>query len=329
MRVSGINAFDDFFDGFVFDEQVADFDGVQDLANQVGRGHFHAVEADAIGQFVHLIHFQSVARESVQALGLRAVLQHEFNLFGAQQLLLQVRQMAVVQHLAVVNNHDAAAKLFDIVEVVGSEQNRGAEFAIDGAQKMADVIFRHHVESDSRLVQKQQRGIVQQRSSQVAAHAFAERELAHGRVQVIADIQDGIEMLHARVKIALRDIVNPPQQLEGFDHRNVPPQLGALAEHHADRLHILAALAVRNVPIDSNFTAGGNQNSGEHLDGGGFSRAVGPDVADHLAAFDGESDAVHRGHGPVIADEKILNRAPHAFASLEGAEVFRKLVDVD
>src|SRR5271156_245501 len=136
-------------------------------------------------------------------------------------------------------------------------------------------------------------------------------------------------MLHTRVKIALRYVVNAPQQLEGFNHGDVPPQLGALAEHHADRFHILAALAVGNVTVDTNFTAGGNQNTGEHLDGGGFSRAVRPDVADHFAAFDGKSDAVHRGHGAVIANEKILNRAPHAFAPLEGAEVFREIVNVN
>src|SRR5271156_1028944 len=130
-------------------------------------------------------------------------------------------------------------------------------------------------------------------------------------------------MLHARVKIALRYIVNAPQQLEGLNYRDVPPQLGALAEHHADGFHVLAALAVGNVTVDADFTAGGNQNPGEHLDGGGFSRAVGPDVADHFAALDRKSDALHRRHSAAIADAKILNRAPHALAPFERAEVFR------
>src|SRR5277367_2481846 len=308
MRVTGVNAFDDLFDGLVFDEQVAHFHGVQDLADQVGCGNFHAVEAYAVRQLVHLIHFQAVAREGVEALGLRAVLQHKFNLLGAQQLLLQLRQLAVVEHFTVVNNHNPAAKFFDVVQVVRSQQHRGAEFAIDGAQEMADVVFGHHVEANRRLIEEEQRRIMQQRGGQVAAHAFAERKFAHGRVQIIANIQDGVEMLHAGVKIALRDVVDAPQQLEGFDHGDVPPQLGALAEHHTDRLHILAALAVGNVTIDADFTAGGNQNAGEHLDGGGFSRAVGADVADHLAAFDGKADAIHGGHGAVIANEKILNR---------------------
>src|ERR1700722_17871392 len=329
MRFAGVDAFDDLFDGFVFDEQVAYFDGIQDLANQVGRGHFHSVEADAIGQFVHLIHFQAVARESVQALGLRAVLQGEFDLLSAQQLLLQLRQVAIVQHFAVVNNHDAAAEFLDVVEVVRRQQHRGAEFAIDGPQEMAVVVLRYNVQPDGGLVEKQQRRIVHARGGQIPTHSFAKCELAPRRVEVIANVQDGVEVLHARVKIALRDVVDAPQQLEGLDHRDVPPQLRALAKHHADGFHVLAALAVGKVPIDADFAAGGNQNPGEHLDCGGFPRAVGPDVANHFAAFDGETHAVHRGIGSVIANEEFLYRAPHAFAPLEGAEVFRELVDVN
>ena len=36
-RFAGVDAFDDFLDGFVFDQQVADFYGGEDLADQVGR----------------------------------------------------------------------------------------------------------------------------------------------------------------------------------------------------------------------------------------------------------------------------------------------------
>ena len=103
-----------------------------------------------------------------------------------------------------VDDHDAAAQLLDIVEVVRGEQHGGSEFAIDGAQKVADVVLGHHVEADGGLVEKQQRRIVQQRGGKVAAHALAERKLAHRRVQVVADAQNLVEALHARVEIALR-----------------------------------------------------------------------------------------------------------------------------
>ena len=71
-------------------------------------------------------------------------------------------------------------------------------------RKLPDVIFGDHVQADGRLVEKQQRRIVKQRRGQIAAHALAERELAHRRVQVVADAQNFVEVLHARVEIALR-----------------------------------------------------------------------------------------------------------------------------
>ena len=38
----------------------------------------------------------------------------------------------------------------------------------------------------------------------------------------------------------------------------------------------------------------GRQDSGEHLDGGGLSRAVGAHIAHEFAVADGEADVVHR-----------------------------------
>ena len=138
-----------------------------------------------------------------------------------------------------------------------------------------------------------------------------------------------VEMFHARVKIALRDVVNSAQELEGFDHGDVPPELRALAENDADGFHVLAALAIGNVAVDADFAAGGHQDAGEHLDGSGFPGAVGTDVADHFAAFDGETDAIHGGDGAVIAYEKILDRAPNALSAFECAEVLAEIVNVN
>ena len=86
-----------------------------------------------------------------------------------------------------VDDHDSFTKLFDVVEIVGGQQYRGAEFAIDCAQKMADMVFRHHVEADRRLVEKQQRRVVQQGRRQIAAHPFAERKFPDRCMQVIAN----------------------------------------------------------------------------------------------------------------------------------------------
>ena len=276
-----------------------------------------------------MVYVQAITVEGFEAGGLGAVFQGEFNLFGAEELLFQLGEMAVVEDFAVIDDHDAAAELFDVVEVVGGEQHRGAKFAIDGAQKMADVIFGDYVEADGGLVEEEERGIVEERGGEVAAHTFAEGKFAYWRVQVIADIENGVEMFHACIEVALRDVVDAAEEFEGFDDGDVPPELGALAEDDADGFYILAALAVGDVAVDADFAAGGDQDAGEHLDRGGFSGAVGADVTDHFAAFDCEADAIHGGDGAVIADEKILDGAPNAFAAFESAEVLAEIVNVN
>src|SRR5208282_191994 len=114
-----------------------------------------------------------------------------------------------------------------------------------------------------------------------------------------------------------------------FDHGDVPPELRALAEDGADRLHVLRALARGHEAVDANFAARGHEDAGQHLDRGAFPGAVRTDVADHFAALDGEADAIDRGNGAVVAHEKILDRAPDSLAALKAAEMLRQVVNVD
>ena len=172
-------------------------------------------------------------------------------------------------------------------------------------------------------------GLCSSAAAKIAAHALAERKLAHGRVQIVANAEDLVETLHARVEIALGNVVNPPQQLERFDDGDVPPELRALPENHADGFHIVAALAKGHEAIDANFAAGRDQNAGEHLDAGGFAGAIRADVADHFAAVDRKADAVNRRDRVVVANEEILDRTPDAFPAVKGAEVLAEVVDVN
>ena len=54
-----------------------------------------------------------------------------------------------------------------------------------------------------------------------------------------------------------------------------------------------------------------------------------PDVAHHLARFDGEADAINGVHGDVLAHEKVLQRAADAFAAAEGAEILAQVVHIN
>ena len=325
---AGVDALDDLLDGLVFDEQVANFNGVENLANQIRGGNFHAVEANAIGELVDLFEIETISGDRLHASELLGIFHGEFDLLGAQQFLLQQIERAVVEQAAVVDDHNAAAELFDVIEVVRGQQNGGLKFAIDGAQEFANLIFGDDVEADGGLVEEKQRWIMQQRGGQIATHALAERKLAHRCVQIILNAKDLIEFFHPLAEVAFGNFVNTTQELERFDDGDVPPELRALAEDDADGFHVLAALLVGKEAVDARLARAGHQNAREHFDAGGFAGAVWPDVADHFAALDFETDFVDGADGQIIADKKILDRAPNAFAAAKGSKVFRECADI-
>ncbi len=66
----------------------------------------------------------------------------------------------------------------DIVHVVGREQDGDVPFAIETLHEIPNGKLRRRVEADRRLVEEQDRRIVQQGRRELGAHALAERELA-------------------------------------------------------------------------------------------------------------------------------------------------------
>jgi hypothetical protein len=92
------------------------------------------------------------------------------------------------------------------------------------------------------------------------------------------------QLVACRTIAVLRHAVDVAQQVEALDHRQVPPQLGALAEHHADPRHVASFAGARErQPIHLAAAGGRLQDAGEDLDGGRLAGAVGPDQADQLA----------------------------------------------
>src|ERR1700722_15065206 len=55
---AGIDAFDDFFDGFVFDDEVAHIYCRENLPDQVTRRYAGAVEAQPTGHFIEALEMQ-------------------------------------------------------------------------------------------------------------------------------------------------------------------------------------------------------------------------------------------------------------------------------
>lgn len=141
------------------------------------------------------------------------------------------------------------------------QQHSHAALAIDFGQELADALFGNHIQANRRLVEKQDRWIVQQCGGKIGAHALAKRKLAHRRRKKRPQIEQGGELSHILAKAVGRDAVDVAQQLERFDRRQIPPELRALAKHHADIAHMVDPLAVRHAAIDDDSPATWHQNS--------------------------------------------------------------------
>src|SRR5688572_20450018 len=93
------------------------------------------------------------------------------------------------------------------------------------------------------------------------------------------------------------------QELERVGERQVPPELDALAEHHADAPGQLDALA-RRLEAGYRDTAGRrHEDARQHLHRRRLAGAVRADVADERAGLDLEADVVDRAYDRAFAQD--------------------------
>jgi hypothetical protein len=85
-----------------------------------------------------------------------------------------------------------------------------------------------------------------------------------------------------------RDLVDGAAQPIRVDHRQVVPQLRALAEDHADLPRLPPPVLIRYQPVDPHRALGGTEHPGHHLDRGGLAGAVRPDQTEADARLDRE-----------------------------------------
>ncbi len=199
--------------------------------------------------------------------------------------------------------------------------------AIHLFQEFPDAVFGHDVQANRRLIQEKQRRVVKERGRQVTTHSFSQAELSHRRMEVVFQIEDVAEEIQPPAVVLLGHFVKFFEEFEGFDDRDVPPKLRTLAKYNSDVLRVTPPVAVRHIAARNHLPAAGDQDSCQHLDGGGLARPIRPDVAHHFPGLDGETDMVHGANGQVFAHKEVLERSLHAFATAEGAEFLREVFD--
>ena len=103
--------------------------------------------------------------------------------------LAQSAERAVGEDAARADDHHPGAQGLDVVHVVRGEDNGGAAFLVEALYKVAHRQLRHRVEADGGFVEEEQTRPVQEGGGDIAAHALAQRQLAHRHVEQWLEIE--------------------------------------------------------------------------------------------------------------------------------------------
>ncbi len=157
--------------------------------------------------------------------------------------LLDGLDRSVIDDAPIVDDDDALAQLFDVAQVVRGQHDGhalGDAFPFD---EVADALLDDQVQADGRLVQIDDLWLVDQRRRQLGAHLLPQRHVADGDIEQLVELQRFRELIQHQAVLDRVDVIDSCDQVQRFDQGQVPPQLRALAEDHADVAGVIHALA--------------------------------------------------------------------------------------
>src|SRR3954469_10071910 len=248
---------------------------------------------------------------------------------GGAELAADLVEAAVEDEPAVVDQDDPLREPLDLGPVVGGQQDRAAALLHLVAQELPHLLLDHHVHADGRLVEEDDRRVVQQRGGQVAAHPLAEREMTDPGVPERGQFQYLVELLEAGGVFGPRHLVDVPEDRERLAHRQGPPQLGALPEHRADVTGVAFAILVRHHARHPGLAGGGREDAGEHLDGGGLAGAVRAEQGEEFAGRHVEGDVRDGVLGDPLRVDQGTKGAGEAGATDGGVEGAGQAANLD
>jgi hypothetical protein len=155
------------------------------------------------------------------------------------------------------------------------------------------------VEAVGGLVEHEQRLVAQQRLREPDALQRALAERARRLVGVLVEAERGQALVHAPCERGIGEAGEgavAAQRRCGGSSRRHGHQLREVAHAHA--LHVRA----RRRAVHRHAPAGGRQEAEQEVDERALSRAVRAGDPEHLAARDGEGDAVERAHLAAASD---------------------------
>ena len=244
---------------------------------------------------------------------------------GVLRIAEDLRDRSLLDDLAFQHHADAVGDLAHDAEIVGDEEHRHVEPALQLGEQLQDLRLHRHVERRGRLVGDEEVGLVGERHGDHHALALAARELVRIGAEPAFRVADAdeIEKLEragaglavGQAAVQFQDLADLP--LDGVEriergHR--------LLEHHGD---VVAAHLAHLVLVGGDQVLALEQDAagrvmrgrvGQELEdregGDGLAGAGFAHQRHRLARHDVEGDAVHRQHvASALAegDGKVLN----------------------
>ena len=212
---------------------------------------------------------------------------------------------------------------------MGGEQNADVLEPRHLPDRVADVLLGDHVQADRRLIEQDEFGAVQERCRYFTPHALPEGELPDRSFQEILDLERLGDLPDPQLGIAVIHFIDLAEERERVDGGEVVPELRALTEDRADVIGELLPFLPGDVTQHFRLAARRVQDARQHLDRGGFPRAVRTDKAQQLARFHLEGESPHRLDRTVFRLEQRAHGAAHPRGFAFGLEGFVEVGDFD
>ena len=84
---------------------------------------------------------------------------------------------------------DPPGHVLDVRHVVGGQEDGRALRLVEVDEQLAEAPFGQQVETDRRLVEEEDLGLVQEARGQLAAHPLPERQVAHRHVEAVRGVE--------------------------------------------------------------------------------------------------------------------------------------------
>ena len=214
------------------------------------------------------------------------------------------RHAAVKDQPPPVQQQQSLAELLHHRQVVRRDQQGDLLRYIDVFQHLDQLADGDDVQPDRRFVKEQQLRPWQQCRRQRAAHPLPQTQRPHRLVEQFVQCKHRIQLGQGFCELRRRNPVEILYQIKRFLHRQVPPQVGPLAEDHADLAADLAPPLERIQPQHPHFARIRPDNAGQHFDQRRLAGAVRPDQSGDFTCLDGKAERTDRLMPPVLAVEK-------------------------